>query len=44
VANTVMGAVDPDYAGVVSGTNSALRELGGVAVPAGMRVAAEEAD
>jgi EmrB/QacA subfamily drug resistance transporter len=30
VANTVMGAVRPADAGVASGTNSALRELGGV--------------
>jgi EmrB/QacA subfamily drug resistance transporter len=30
VANTVMTAVRPDDAGVASGTNSALRELGGV--------------
>lgn len=30
VANAVMGAVPPEEAGVASGTNSALRELGGV--------------
>ena len=30
VANTVMSSVRPDDAGVASGTNSALRELGGV--------------
>jgi MFS family permease len=30
VANCVMGAVPPREAGVASGTNSALRELGGV--------------
>ena len=30
VANTVMSAVRPDDAGVASGTNSAVRELGGV--------------
>src|SRR5437763_5065297 len=30
VANTVMSAVRPEDAGVASGTNSALRELGGV--------------
>jgi EmrB/QacA subfamily drug resistance transporter len=30
VANAVMGSVPPEEAGVASGTNSALRELGGV--------------
>jgi MFS family permease len=30
VANSVMGAVPPSEAGVASGTNSAMRELGGV--------------
>jgi MFS family permease len=30
VANAVMGSVPPEEAGVASGTNSSLRELGGV--------------
>jgi len=30
VANAVMGSVPPAQAGIASGTNSALRELGGV--------------
>jgi hypothetical protein len=30
VANAVIGSVPPEEAGVASGTNSALRELGGV--------------